>query len=78
MACDSCWGLATPPQKHSYLVQLANDEGESFDCIVQTPCVHDIQEWVTEHAESFPIANPRVINVDDKAAAHVPIVESVN
>lgn len=72
MACNGCAGMPNPPQKKSYLVHLANAKGESHDIIVQTSCLHDLQEWVD--SKIFPIDNPRVIGIDAQAAAHVPIV----
>lgn len=76
MACEVCW--TTPPKMHSYLVHLSNDQGESHDIIVQTPCTHNMQEWVDEHAVAFPIANPKVIHIDAETASHVPIVSPAN
>jgi hypothetical protein len=64
--------MSNPPQKKSYLVRLANDKGESHDIIVQTCCVHDMQEWVD--SKIFPIDNPKVIGIDAEAAAHVPMI----
>lgn len=76
MACDNCW--ATPQsKKHSYLVQMSNEAGELFVCVVQTECTHDLQEWVDANADQFPIKNPRVISVDPKAASHIPLVDPV-
>ena len=77
MTCDICWQIPQSPKKHSYLVQLSNDAGEALDIVVQTPCTHDMQEWVTEQARlgRLPIRDPKVINIDAKAAAHIPIVD---
>lgn len=72
MACDDCWALPTPPPKKSYLVHLANEKGETHKIIVQTVCTHDMQQWVD--TQTFPIENPKVIFIDEKAAAHIPIV----
>lgn len=72
MACSQCWALSEPPPKKSYLVHLSNDKGESHKIIVQTICTHDMQEWVD--SQIFPIANPKVIYIDDQSAAHIPIV----
>lgn len=75
MACDKCWASPEAPAKKSYLVHLANDRGESHDIIVQTSCIHDMQEWVD--SKTFPIDNPKVIHIDAEAAAHVPIVANL-
>ena len=75
MNCNECLGLPEPPAKKSYLVHLANDKGEKHDIIVQTSCIHDMQEWV--NGKVFPIDNPRVIGIDAEAAAHVPIVANL-
>lgn len=78
MACKTCRALPEPPKRQSYFVQLSNEAGESFDCIVQTTCPHDLPQWIEEHSAKFPIVHPRVINVDAKIAAHVPTVDRVN
>lgn len=75
MSCVNCMGLPDPPQKKSYLVHLANERGESHDIIVQTTCIHDMQEWVDSRV--FPIDHPQVIHIDAEAAAHVPIVANL-
>jgi hypothetical protein len=75
MTCNGCTGMPHPPQKKSYLVHLANDKGESHAIIVQTSCIHDMQQWVD--SKVFPIDNPKVIYIDAQAAAHVPIVANL-
>lgn len=78
MACKTCRNLPEPPKRQSYFVQLSNDAGEGMNCIVQTTCPHDLQQWIDEHAGDFPIVHPRVINVDAKIAAHIPVVSPAN
>jgi hypothetical protein len=78
MACRSCKMLPTPPKRQSYLVQLSNDQGAKYDCVVQTTCPHDLQTWIDEHAGDFPIVHPKVINIDAKIAAHIPLADLVN
>lgn len=77
MACSDCKALPTPPKRQSYFVQLANEAGEGFNCIVQTTCPHDLQQWIDEHSGDFPIVHPKVINVNGRIAAHIPVVDPV-
>lgn len=70
MTCN-CW--MTPQPRRSYLVQLSNDAGEKLDIVVQSRCSHLMQEFVD--GLDLPIKDPRVINIDDKTARHVPILE---
>jgi hypothetical protein len=71
MVCKDCHALPELPQKHAYLVTLANSMGQIHKIIVQTSCIHDMQEWVD--AQTFPISNPRVIDIDAKSVSHVPL-----
>lgn len=59
---------------HSYLVTLSNDEGEIQKIIVQTACTHGMQEFV-DSLTDLKIKNPVVIDIDDRAARHIPIIE---
>lgn len=78
MACTTCLALPTPPKRQSYFVQLSNEKGESHDCIVQTSCPHDLQQWIDDNSVNFPIVHPRIINVNARVAAHIPLVDPVN
>lgn len=75
MACNQCWALPEPPAKKSYLVHLANTKGESLDIVVQTSCIHDMQEWVD--TKDLPIEGAKVIYIDAEKASHVPIVANL-
>jgi hypothetical protein len=88
MACDICWALPQPLKKHSYLVTLIDAQtGKLGRCVVQSECQHGMQEWiqhladqgslhvVSEKAEKFFMANPTVVHVDAKAAAHLALVD---
>ncbi len=64
--------------ERNFLITLASlDTGDEFVFLLQTPCVCDIHTWVTDNAEMFPISNPRVKSVDDKAAYHLPLRSEV-
>lgn len=93
MTCTTCWvGTGHPPQKHSYLLYLADENtGRWGRCVIQSECQHDMQEWVehlastgslmvhdTRTDEKFQMDHPRVMHVDEKTAAHIPIVDPVN
>lgn len=89
MACDLCWAVPQPAKKHSYLVHLLDAKTNEVGLtIVQTPCVHDVQEWLQDVAsrgdlvvvnpateERFTMRNPMVMHIDAEAAAHIPIVD---
>lgn len=59
----------------SYLVTLSNDDGEIQKIIVQTGCIHDMQEFV-DGLTDLKIKNPVVIDIDEKTARHIPIIET--
>ena len=59
----------------SYLVTLSNEDGEIQKIIVQTSCIHDMQEFV-DSLTDLKIKNPVVIDIDDKTARHIPIIET--
>lgn len=90
MACN-CGTIPAPQEKHSYLIDLLDGVTARWGCIiVQTVCLHDLQEWLTNQAsqggltvddretgEKFIMHAPRVMKIDAKAAAHVPLVDPV-
>lgn len=89
MACHFC-AMPGPHPKRSFLVEVVDaPTGRWGRCVVQSECSHDIQEWMQELAtqgqlsvhdqndEKFWPTSPVVVNVDDKAAAHLPIVDPV-
>lgn len=91
MACDMCWAVPQPPKKHSYLVHLLDAETARWGkCIIQSECAHGMQEWVEylastgqlrvndNEGEEFLMSHPKVMHIDPKAAAHVPVVDPVN
>ena len=59
----------------SYLVTLSNDDGEIQKIIVQTSCIHDMQEFINGLSD-LKISNPVVIDIDEKTARHIPIIET--
>lgn len=86
MAC--CPVCVMPRSKHSYLIDLVDDEtGQWGQCVVQSVCSHGMQEWMNTLAseaklyvvgtegEKFLMLHPRVIHVDTEKAAHLPIVD---
>lgn len=58
----------------SYLVTLMDQQG-IHQIIVQTPCVCDIQEWVSAHQIDLGMIDPVVLGTDEEAAKHIPVVE---
>lgn len=88
-----CLDCRPPARKqHSYLLTLmdkqTNREGR---CVIQSDCPHGMQEWVEYLAsqaalnvvdpgtdETFLMSDPMVVNVDDKTAAHIPLVDPVS
>lgn len=65
---------------HSYLVTaLDRMSGQMSQFIVQASCPHGMQEFVdTLAAEGkIDIPYPVVIDVDDRTAAHLPLVDPV-
>jgi hypothetical protein len=79
------------PEKHSYLIDLIDTETNRWGkCVFQSECPHGMQEWaeylafrgdleVTDPVtgEKFLMLHPRVMGVDARAAAHIPIVDPV-
>lgn len=91
MACETCWTVPGPHPKRSFLVEVVDSATNRWGrCVVQSECAHDMQEWMQfladksqlslhdENGEKFWSSAPVVVNVDDKAAAHLPLVEGVN
>lgn len=91
MACDICWALPQPPKKRSFLIQLIDEEtGKWGRCVVQSECQHGMQEWMEylaengqltvhdQNDEAFVMLHPVVVDINDKAAAHIPLVDPVN
>jgi len=63
---------------HSYLVTMLDRvTGEECRIVVQSRCPHGMQEFVDRLAAEgrLPISFPVVIDIDDRAARHIPIVE---
>lgn len=64
--CDSL-------EDRNFVVTLASrDDGARCKIRLVSPCVHDIDEFVAQIAHTLPITNPRVVDIDDKAAFHLP------
>ncbi|QDH91734.1 hypothetical protein SEA_PHRAPPUCCINO_59 [Mycobacterium phage Phrappuccino] len=62
---------------HSYLVTMLDRmTGSECRVVVQAECPHDMQEFVDRLAREgkLPISSPVVVDIDDRAAAHVPLV----
>jgi hypothetical protein len=91
MACN-CGAIPAPQEKHSYLIHLLDARSARWGrIIVQSPCTHDLQEWLTslaaasggitvtdkETEEKFTMYEPRVMKIDPRGAAHVPLVDPV-
>lgn len=88
MSCSHCVTILQPRGKHNYLVQLVDDEtGKWGRCIVQSECPHEMQEWMDHLAEQaqlwvhdqndeqFLMLHPRVLDIDDRVASHLPIAD---
>jgi hypothetical protein len=86
-----CWSIPSPRQKRSYLIEIVDQKTHRWGrCVFQSECSHGMQEWAQtladhgqlilhdEHDEKFWSTDPLVVNVDDKVAAHLPIVDPVN
>lgn len=90
MPCHAC----PPPsaEKKSYLVYLVDAQTSAGGhCVVQTSCVHDLQEWFTATVrkqgsvtvtnlltdEQFALTDPVVVDVDAQTAAHIPLVDPI-
>jgi hypothetical protein len=91
MTCQVCWSIPSPPVKRSYLIEIVDQKtGRWGRCVFQSECSHGMQEWAQtladagaltlhdQNDEKFCCTDPRVIHVDDKAVAHLPIVDPVN
>ncbi|OBY33529.1 hypothetical protein [Mycolicibacter kumamotonensis] len=62
----------------SYLVTMLDRlTGQECKIVVQSECGHGMQQFVDDLASKgqLSIACPVVIDVDERAARHVPIVE---
>jgi hypothetical protein len=60
----------------NFLVTLASrDDGAQCQIKLSSPCVCDLDEFVASIADTLPITNPRVVDIDDKALAHLPTVD---
>lgn len=84
MSCNVC---SSQPELHSYLVHLVDEvTNKAGRTVVQSPCQHDIQQWLSEvaleqgglmvedyHENLFSMTKPRVLHVDAEAAAHIPL-----
>jgi len=78
-------------EKHSYLIDLIDTETDRWGkCVFQSECPHGMQEWAEFLAargdlevidpntgEKFLMSHPKVMGVDARAAAHIPIVDPV-
>lgn len=65
---------------NSYLVTMLDRiTGEQCRVIVQSDCVHGMQAFVDGLAAKgqLSITNPVVIDVDERSARHIPIVDPV-
>lgn len=65
--------------KSFVVTMLDRVTGEMCRVIVQSECSHGMQEFIDQlaNAGQLSIANPVVLDVDDRAASHLPIVEPV-
>ena len=65
----------------SYLVTMI-DRVTNQECrvIVQSPCACDMQAFVEELAADgrLDITNPVIVDIDDRAARHLPQVDPVD
>lgn len=90
-SCEICWTVPQPQKKHSYLVTLIDSvTAKTGQIVMQTTCTHDAQEWVEglaatgslvitdDSGESWNMDHPTIVNIDAKAAAHIPLVDPVN
>lgn len=63
---------------HSYLVTMLDRmTGEECRIIVQDNCPHGMQAFVDNLAATgrIAIANPVVVDIDERAARHIPTVD---
>lgn len=59
----------------NYLVTLIDrDTGEMQRIVVQSECSCDMQEYV-DTLTDLNISNPRVVDINERAAAHLPVVD---
>lgn len=65
--------------ERKFLVTLASrDDGTKCQVLLKSPCVCDIDTWVASIADTLPITNPYVVDVDDKAAHHMLLQSGVS
>lgn len=65
----------------SYLVTMLDSvTGQECRVIVQSPCSCDMQAFVDELAADgrLDITNPVIVDIDDRAARHIPQVDPVD
>lgn len=65
--------MCTLPDRNFVVTLASLDDDSTFTFKLTTPCVCDLHQWVVDNADRFPISNPRVVHVDDKAAYHLPL-----
>lgn len=63
---------------HNYLVTMVDRvTGEHQRVIVQSDCPHGMQEYIDQQViggnSDITLANPVVIDIDDRIARHVPV-----
>lgn len=90
MSCTQCWSFPQPRQrKRNFLIHLIDTETIRWGrCVVQSECSHGMQEWVDELTRAmgglivndsagneFTMHHPRVVDIDAKAAEHLPIMD---
>lgn len=87
--CHECPSIPSPSDKKSYLLYLFDSADMKLGwCVVQSECPHGMQEFITDlakkngglivhdnHGQKFTMHHPEVLKIDDKAAAHLPIVD---
>lgn len=66
--------------ERNFLVTLASRDDMALreQFVITSPCVCDIDQWVADNASRFSLTNPFVIDVDDKAAYHLPLSPGVH
>lgn len=92
MSCSQCWSFPQPRQKRNYLLHLIDvDTSRWGRCVVQSECPHGMQEEMDrlarkmgglivndENGNEFTMTRPVVVDIDTKAAAHLPIIDPVH
>lgn len=64
--------MCSLPDRNFLVTLTSMDDASTYSFKLTTPCVCDIHQWVIDNAGLFPLSNPRVTNVDDKALFHLP------